>query len=65
MIYLAYDEDMQKYEIIRLGNGLREISGSSTKELQATSIDFHGLEIKNNDTGKNENLEEYMKAYLS
>lgn len=66
LAYLTYNEYDKAYEIIGLGNGLREvdipqenISVTLTKE----RIDL--LKIKNNETGKWENLEIYIEENIN
>ena len=52
LIYLKHSNDMNKYEVTGLGNGLREVVGISRDNTDFTNLD--NLKIKNNNTEKNE-----------
>lgn len=60
LMYVKYSQDMKKYEIVGLGNGLREIEGTTKSNMR--NID--DLMIKNNNTQANESLTSYVDAYL-
>ncbi len=62
LIYLKYSEDIKKYEIIGLGNGLREVIGVN-KSIEDFS-NLENLKIKNNNTNKVENLFEYVEKNI-
>ncbi len=60
LMYVKYSEDLKKYEIVGLGNGLREIVGTTKSSMR--NID--GLKIKDNNTQTNESLSAYIDAYI-
>lgn len=64
LVYLKFIDD-NKYEIIGLGNGLRELNvEKSAKKAKAKSLDTTSLKIKNNETGEFESLQDYINTYI-
>ena len=62
LAYLAYNEQLECYEIIGLENGLREINiPQETESVSVTELNFEELKIKNNATEEYENLKEYIE----
>lgn len=65
--YLVYLKNNNgSYEIIGLGNGLRELDVSQqTSRATVQTFDTNSLKIKNNETGEFESLENYINTYIS
>ena len=66
--YLAYLKENSKsqYEIIGLGNGLRELNVTQTNNIAATQFsNTSDLKIKNNETGEFESLQAYIDTYIN
>lgn len=56
---------MIKYEIIGLGNGLREIDiPQEAKSVSVTSMSINERKVKNNTTGEWENLNSYIEKNI-
>lgn len=65
LVYLKENSDEQ-YEVIGLGNGLRELNIQQNKSRVAVqNLDISSLEIKNNETGEFESLQEYIDTYIT
>lgn len=61
LAYLAYNDELECYEIIGLENGLREVNIPQEMEsVSVTELNFNELKIKNNVTEEYENLNEYV-----
>ena len=58
LMYLNYIESMNQYEIIGLGNGLREVKSAENVYERDTAM------IKNNTIGEYESLSEYCREYI-
>lgn len=65
LCYLAYLDDIGKYEIIGLGNGFREVNIPQANTVSAQSITTNEYQIKNNDTGNFESLTDYIDKYIN
>lgn len=65
--YLVYLKANNKgYEVIGLGNGLREVDVAVQKSRATVQdLDVNSLKIKNNKTGEFESLENYITTYIS
>ena len=65
--YLVYlKKNLDKYEIIGLGNGLRELNVTQAiSKVSLQSFDINTLKIKNNETGEFESLKDYMDMYIN
>lgn len=66
--YLVYlkNNNNSEYEIIGLGNGLRELNVSQARSTVTTqSLDTSSLMIKNNETGEFESLQNYINTYIN
>lgn len=64
-VYLKYNGALAKYEIIGLGNGLREVNISkATKSVSRSNININDTKIKNNDTGEYESLNDYISKNI-
>lgn len=65
LVYLKENTDGQ-YEVIGLGNGLRELNIQQNKSRVAVqNLDISSLKIKNNETGEFESLQEYIDTYIT
>lgn len=65
-VYLKFCDAFQKYEIIGLGNGLREVNiEQQTNRVYSRSLNIDTLQIKNNQTGNYESLSEYIDKYIN
>lgn len=65
LAYFTYHEDSGKYEIIGLERGLREVNiPIASKSVSLEKLDLAKLEIKNNQTGALESLQEYIDTNL-
>ena len=65
LVYLKYMKSTQSYEIIGLGNGLREVDmPRQSKTVKVENLDVNSLSIKNNKTGENESLKKYMDEHI-
>ncbi len=64
LAYLHYRESANKYEIIGLRVGLREVNVSQKSRVKAQEFNTDDLKIKNNKTGEWESLNEYVKLNL-
>ena len=65
LLYLAYNEHEDVYEILGLKYGLREINIPQEKDtISLIDLDFSKLGLKNNDTNEFENLQEYIDKYI-
>lgn len=62
LIYLKFSDDMNRYEVIGLGNGLREVIGLDRNTQDISSLEK--LKIKNNTTNINEDLATYRKEHI-
>lgn len=68
LAYLNYNEIFDKYEIIGLGNGLRELNvEQQINEVKVQNIDSYNndLKIKDNTTGEWESLDLYIKNNIT
>lgn len=65
--YLVYlKSNKSSYEIIGLGNGLRELDVTQqTSRTTVQDLNTSSLKIKNNQTGEFESLENYINTYIS
>ena len=66
--YLAYLKKNQnsQYEIIGLGNGLRELNVNQVSTVTANQLNnTSDLKIKNNETGEYESLQTYINTYIN
>lgn len=66
--YLVYlkNNNNSEYEIIGLGNGLRELNVSQARSTVTTqNLDTSSLMIKNNETGEYESLQDYINTYIN
>ena len=61
LAYLRYDNNEDKYEIIGLGNGLREINIPKENVVTSKEYDLDELKILNNTTNEWESLKEYIE----
>ncbi len=61
LAYLHYDNNEDKYEIIGLGNGLREINIPKENVVTSKEYDLDELKILNNTTNEWESLKEYIE----
>ena len=61
LAYLRYDNNEDKYEIIGLGNGLREINIPKENVVTSKEYDIDELKILNNTTKEWESLKEYIE----
>lgn len=61
LAYLHYDNNEDKYEIIGLGNGLREINIPKENVVTSKEYDLDELKILNNTTKEWESLKEYIE----
>lgn len=65
LAYLHYQEKWDAYEIIGLGNGLREVNVQrQNRTVQPQTYKINDLKIKNNNTGEFESLDSYINQYL-
>lgn len=65
LAYLHYNEENNEYEIIGLGNGLREVDvNQETKYVSKIDIDLDDAQILNNVTNEYESLKEYIDKYI-
>ena len=64
LAYLNYSDTFQKYEIIGLGNGLREINIEKKTSVTYQNYDINSLKIKNNDTKEWEDLDTYIQENI-
>ncbi len=68
LAYLNYNENFDKYEIIGLGNGLRELNiEQQINEVKVQNINSYNndLKIKDNTTGEWESLDLYIKNNIT
>lgn len=66
LVYLNYVRNYDKYEIIGLGNGIREINvPRATKTVTTTSFNIDELQVKNNKTGEWESLNTYVQKNIT
>ena len=64
LVYLHYIEKYDKYEIIGLGNGLREVNIEKQERIKEQEININELKIKNNRTQEWESLKDYIDNYV-
>ena len=64
LAYLHYIEKYDKYEIIGLGNGLREVNIEKQERIKEQEININELKIKNNRTQEWESLKDYIDNYI-
>lgn len=65
LVYLTYNKSYDAYEIIGLGNGLREINvPQATKEVTMSNLNSGELKVKNNHTGEWELLNNYIEKNI-
>lgn len=64
LTYLTYNKVMQKYEIIGIGGGLREINMPVQKTVTAAKIDISTAKLKDNKTDEYSSLQEYITKYI-
>lgn len=64
LCYMKYIDSLDKYEIIGLGNGFREINMPKSRSVSSKSINVSEYKILNNDTGKFESLSDYINQYI-
>lgn len=64
MMYLYHSEENDNYEIIGLGNGLREVDFPQVNSLSLMSSIPQTLKIKNNETGEWEDLDTYLDSHV-
>ena len=66
LAYLKYCDDIGKYEIIGLENGLREVNiAKEDKSISKITLDLSKLQIKNNDTQQFESLNDYITKNIT
>lgn len=66
LAYLKYNTALNKYEIIGLGNGMRELKiNKATESVSAMALNINNQQIKNNRTGEYENLNDYIQKYIN
>lgn len=65
LAYLNYSNSFQKYEIIGLGNGLREVNTEQRSRISVQNFDISSLKIKNNNTDEWENLNNYIQENIN
>ena len=59
LMYLKYDSDYDRYGIMYIGQGLREVQTTNIEKIQAetsTELATEDIKVKNNDTGEYETL---------
>lgn len=65
LAYLTYNTTYNAYEIIGLGNGLREVNiPQETKSVATSNLNINELKIKNNTTGEWESLNTYVQQNI-
>lgn len=65
LCYLNYVDRLKSYEIVGLGQGFREVNITRQKTVTSKSISLDNLQVLNNETGKYENLNEYIALELN
>lgn len=66
LMYLKYDSDYDRYGIVYVGQGLREVQTTnnakvkSSTTMKLTTEDTHEIKVKNNDTGEYESLSDVV-----
>lgn len=66
LAYFTYHKDKNVYEIIGLGNGLRETNITKDVGLsKASDISIDNVQIKNNHDGQYESLQDYIKTAIN
>lgn len=65
LCYLKYIDSIGKYEIIGLGNGLRELNLKKKEFVSSLEINIYEQKILNNNTGEYESLNDYIKKYIN
>ena len=65
LAYLNYSNSFQKYEIIGLGNGLREVNTEQKSRISVQNFDISSLKIKNNNTDEWEALNNYIQENIN
>lgn len=61
LAYLKYKEKYNKYEIVGLQNGLREVNIEQKSRVMSQDYNVNKLKIKNNNTGDWEALDNYIQ----
>lgn len=61
LAYLKYKEKYNKYEIVGLQNGLREVNIEQKSRVMSQDYNVNKLKIKNNNTGEWEALDNYIQ----
>lgn len=64
LVYLHYMEKYDKYEIVGLRNGLREVNIPKQTIVKTQSLDLNNLQIKNNITEEWEDLDQYVQENI-
>lgn len=64
LAYLNYIEEFDRYEIIGLGFGLREVNVDQVSKVRHQNYNINDLKIKNNETGEWESLENYVNQNI-
>lgn len=65
LCYLKYNKNIDKYEVIGLGNGFRELNIAKNNVVTAKAYSLDNYQIKNNNTGEYESLKEYIEKYIN
>lgn len=65
LMYLNHSDSFDKYEIIGLGNGLREVNIPQVSDVSVQNCDSDELMIRNNDTGEWELLNNYIQENIT
>lgn len=64
LCYLKYNKDLEKYAIIGLDKGLRELNVNKTAKVSNSKMNIRTYQIKNNTTGNFESLISYYNNYI-
>ena len=64
LCYLKYNKDLEKYAIIGLDKGLRELNVSKSARVSNSEVNISSYQIKNNTTGQFESLINYYDKYI-
>lgn len=65
LCYLKYSENLDKYEILGLGNGFRELNIPKESVVSAKTYSITDYKILNNETGEYESLNNYVQKYIN
>lgn len=65
LCYLKYSNNLQKYEVLGIGEGFRELNIEKSPSVNAKTYSVSSYKILNNITGKYESLNDYIEKNIN